>query len=386
MMRPMKFGGEQLLYGTDVLEHLAAIDAEKIMIVIGGGSIERSGYLKRIERILTEAGRQTAVIRGVESDPGFNTVLRGAEQMKSFCPDWILAVGGGSVMDAAKAMWVVYEHPELDTIEKFSARHNNMPQLRLKARMAAIPTTSGTASEVSRSVVISNDETHVKMGASDMQLIPDLVLLDPEATRTAPSHITAETGMDAMTHAVEAYVSGRANIFSDTFAEKSFSLMYGNLAAACKDGDDMEARTGTLIGSAMAGMAFTNVSLGIVHSMAHTIGSYFGIAHGLADAVILPYVVEFNSRDAAAAEKYSRLAELVGKKEEPLSEVIRGLNSEIGIPGGFKALIGDMEKYEESIEAMAKMAEQDGCTKTNPVIPCSEDFCSLFRLVWENQE
>ena len=381
MMRPMKFGGEELLYGTDVLPHLAAVDGERFMIVIGGGSIERSGYLGRVRTILEDAGKKTALIRGVESDPGFKTVLSGAAEMAGFEPDWILAIGGGSVMDAAKAMWVVYEHPELDTLEKFSARHNNMPELRLKARMAAIPTTSGTASEVSRSVVISDDDSHVKMGASDMQMIPDLVLLDPEATRTAPAHITAETGMDALTHAVEAYVSGRANIFSDTFAEKAFRLIMENMAAAHADGDDMDARTGMLLGSALAGMAFTNVSLGIVHSMAHTIGSFFGIAHGLADAVLLPYIVEFNSAAAEAEAKYGALAALAGG-EGSLSGQIRALNDRLGIPAGFRDLVGDKAEWEQNLDAMAAMAEADGCSKTNPVIPDTEGYKALFRLVW----
>ena len=375
-MRPMKFGGEELLYGTDVLEHLSTLSGERAIIVIGSGSIERSGYLKKVMDALRQGGFSVTVFRGVEPDPCFETVLRGVAAMRDFCPDWIIALGGGSAMDAAKAMWVVYENPELDSLEKFSARHNNMPPVRKKARMAAIPSTSGTASEVSRSVVISDKATGKKAGASDMKIIPDLVLLDPNTTVSMPPSVTAETGMDALTHSIEAITSTRANLLSDTLAVKAFQLIMENLPMAWKDGKNLEVREKMLLASCMAGMAFTNVSLGIVHSMAHVLGSIFGIAHGMADAILLPHIVRFNSRNPQTKKRYDELASVVNANDLPVS--LDKLNHDMNIPCYFETLINDEYLYMSKVNEMAEAALSDGCTKTNPIIPTVKEMKDLF--------
>ncbi|QUH29267.1 iron-containing alcohol dehydrogenase [Vallitalea guaymasensis] len=380
MMRPMKLGGEQLMFGQGVLEHLKTIDGKRAVIVTSGDYLIVSGHMAKIQGYLKDAGIESMVIDDVEPDPSFETVYRGAKVMMDYGPDWIVGVGGGSAMDAAKAMWIIYEHPEIDSIDKFEAKHNNMPPLRNKARMIAIPTTSGTASEVSRSVVITNTETHKKSGASDMKMIPDVVILEPDITASMPPKLTAATGMDALTHAVEAYTSTRANMISDVLAEKSVAMILDNLVTAYKTGDDLTARENMLVASCLAGMAFTNVSLGIVHSIAHTVGGLFGIPHGLADAIILPYVIEFNMSDKTAEQRYKKLAGKINK--DSLLEAVKEINEKLDIPTSLKEVINDDKSFNEQLEEIAKLAIADGCTKTNPIVPNVDEMKALILKIY----
>ena len=378
MMRPMKLAGSQLLFGDGCLEHLKSIPTKRAIIVTGGSSMERSGMLAKVEGYLKEAGAKTAVFKNVEPDPSFDTVMRGADAMKSFEPDLIVALGGGSPMDAAKAMWVYYEHPELTTLEEVLTA-NPFPTLRKKARFCCIPSTAGTASEVSRSVVIT--DKGAKHGLGNMEMMPDIAICDPEVTVSMPPRITAETGMDAMTHALEALVSNRANYVSDILAERAIEDIYHTLPKAYENGKDIAAREIMLNASMIAGMAFTNVSLGIVHSMAHTIGSYFHVAHGLADAVILPYIIRYNSADSRAAERYDAMAKKLGG--ENMADMIEQLNRKLGIASRIGELVEDKDAYMAKLDEMAAMAKADGCTKTNPVIPDLEGFKELFVKVYE---
>lgn len=379
MMRPMKLAGSELMFGKGCLEYIKTISAKKAIIVIGGKSMERSGILEKIIGYFKENGAETKVFKGVEPDPCFSTVKKGSEEMKAFEPDLIVALGGGSVMDAAKTMWVYYEHPELKTLnEVLTAKP--FPKLRKKARFLCIPSTSGTASEVSRSVVISDDETGMKHGLGNMEMMPDIAICDPEVTLTMPSHITAETGMDALTHAVEALTSNRANYLADILARAAAIDIVNTLPTACKNGDDLDARETMINASMTAGLAFTNVSLGIVHSMAHTIGSYFHVSHGLGDAIILPYIIEFNSADKRSKQIYDKLAKDLGGTD--LKEIVDKLNAEIGIKPRIKDVVADEEAYMSKLSKMAKAAKADGCTKTNPIIPTPEQFEELFKKVY----
>lgn len=375
MMRPMKLAGSQLMFGEGCLEYLKTLQIKKAAIVIGGSSMERSGMLQKVKDYIKEENGEFIVIDGVEPDPSFKTVKRGAELMMEFGPDMIVALGGGSVMDAAKTMWVYYEHPELKTLED-ALTANPFPKLRTKAQFCCIPSTAGTASEVSRSVVISDDETGMKHGLGNMEMMPDVAICDPEVTMTMPPRITAETGMDALTHAIEALVSTRANYLSDILAEKSALDIIEYLPKAYENGNDKHVREIMLNASMTAGMAFTNVSLGIVHSMAHTIGGYFHVPHGLGDAVLLPYVIRFNSADKRAEEIYTALAKAAGGNN--LTEMVTKLNKEIGIASCLKELIPQEDKFKEVLTKMAKAAKEDGCTKTNPIIPSVEQLEELF--------
>lgn len=379
MMRPMKLAGSELVFGEGCLAYIKTIPATKAIIIIGGRSMEKSGILRKVEAYFSEVGVKTDVFSGVEPDPCFSTVKKGAEKMKEFGPDLIVALGGGSVMDAAKTMWIYYEHPELTTLDDILTA-KPFPKLRSKARFVCIPSTSGTASEVSRSVVISDDETGMKHGLGNMEMMPDIAVCDPEVTATMPPNITAETGMDALTHAVEALASTRANYLSDILAHAAAVDIINNLPIVYSDGSNLNARELMLNASMTAGLAFTNVSLGIVHSMAHTIGGYFHVAHGLADAILLPYIIDFNSADARAKTIYDKLAIDLGGNN--LSEIIRDLNSKVGIPSCLSKIISDKDSYLDKIEEMADMASADGCTKTNPIVPTHEQMIELFKTVY----
>jgi alcohol dehydrogenase class IV len=377
----MKLAGEALLFGAGCLEHLKNIPAKRAFVVTGGSSMEKSGILARVAGYLGQAGAETAIFRGVEPDPSFDTVTRGAAEMRNFSPDLIVALGGGSAMDAAKMMWVYYEHPELVTLEDVITA-NPFPKLRTRARLACIPSTAGTASEVSRSVVITDGG--LKYGMGNMEMMPDIAICDPEVTMSMPPNITAETGMDAMTHALEALVSKRANYVSDVLARQAFFDILNALPAACRDGKDMAARETMLNASMLAGMAFTNVSLGIVHSMAHAIGGLFHLAHGLADAVLLPYVIEFNSGDPAAKRIYGSLAARIGQSD--LFQVVSLLNEKLGIPSALSSLIPDDGEYRARVKEAASLSLADGCTKTNPVIPTLRQFEDLLLLAYNGKQ
>ncbi len=382
MMRPMKLAGSELMFGAGSLDYIKSIHAQRASIVVGGSSMEKSGMLAKVQELFCEAGVQVSVIRGVEPDPSLETVLRGAGEMLEFQPDLIVGLGGGSAMDAAKAMWIYYEHPELKTIEEILPP-NEFPKLRKKARLCCIPSTSGTASEVSRSIVISDNERGVKHGIGNMEMMPDIAICDPAVTMSMPGHITAETGMDAMTHAVEALVSQRANYLSDILAGQAVKDIFTYLPLAYEDGEDVEAREKMLNASMAAGLAFTNVSLGIVHSIAHTLGSFFHIAHGLGDAIVLPCVIHFNEMKSAEARKiYRNLAE--EQKAESFEEGILELNKKLHITDKISALLSEEQKaaYQDKIPEMADMALADGCTKTNPVIPTKEEMEELFKTIF----
>ncbi|WP_114296326.1 iron-containing alcohol dehydrogenase [Anaerobacterium chartisolvens] len=375
MMRPMKLAGTELMFGKGCLEHLKTLKGTKALIVTGGSSMRKSGILQRVIDLLCEAGIKSEVFSGVEPDPFFSTVYSGAEAMKAFGPDIIVGLGGGSAMDAAKAMWVYYEHPELTRLSDI-VPPSPIPKLRNKAILVCVPSTSGTASEVSRSVVITDDETHVKYGIGNMEMMPDVAICDPEVTVTMPPSITAETGMDALTHALEALVSKRANYLSNILSIAAAKDIIRFLPKAYNDGSNVEYREIMLNASMTAGLAFTNVSLGIVHSMAHTLGSFFGIPHGLADAVLLPYVMAFNQAEESAADIYTALAKELGS--DNLISVVKELNSALGIAGSLSGLIKDSAAYMEKLDEMAEMAKNDGCTKTNPVIPTVQQLKALF--------
>lgn len=381
MMRPIKLAGSQLMLGDGCLEFLKDVGAKRAAIVVGGGSMKRSGILDKVIGYLEESGAVTTVFDGVEADPSFKTAIRGAKFMLEFEPDLIIGLGGGSAMDAAKAMWIYYEHPEMTTLEEL-LNAKPFPTLRNKARFCCIPSTAGTASEVSRSIVITGDDG-LKHGLGNMEMMPDIAICDPQVTLSMPAHITAETGMDAMTHALEALVSTRAHYVSDVLAKQAVKDIYDYLPIAYENGKDIHAREMMLNASNLAGMAFTNVSLGIVHSIAQTLGGVYHISHGLADAVILPYIVEYNYSDSRSKERYDEMAVALGKDD--LAEVIFDLNDKLGIPKALKEVIQDREDYYSRLDQMAEIALKDGCTKTAPIIPSVDEMKKLFILVFEGK-
>lgn len=372
MMRPMKLGGSEIIFGKGSLAHLETLKAKKAVVVLSSRLFIDNGIMEIVEGHLRKAGVSFSLFIGVESDPGMETVLRGAEFMRKEQPDAIIALGGGSVMDAAKAMWIFYEHPEVPSLE-FLMDKSRFPKLRNKAIMVCIPTTAGTASEVSRSIVIT--EGGIKYGIGNMEMVPDIAILDPVVTRSLPPRLTAETGMDAMCHAVEAFVSTRANYLSDILAKQAVRDIYTYLPLAYKEGGNLEYREMMLNASMIAGLAFTNVSLGITHSLAHAIGSVFKLPHGLANAVLLPYVAAFNEKSETAKERYRVLAE--GIAESDFVQALLSLNEKLHLPLSLQELLGE-EEIHEKMDMIIELAAKDGCTKTNPVIPDEEGFRGII--------
>ncbi|MEG1060863.1 MAG: iron-containing alcohol dehydrogenase [Oscillospiraceae bacterium] len=380
MMRPVKLAGDQLIWGEGSLSHLATLKGKKACIVLGGHSMQKAGFVDLAKNYLKEAGMETCVFEGVEPDPHFSTVKRGAEFMLQEQPDWIIAIGGGSTMDAAKTMWVFYEHPELEKIQDFMAP-NKVPPLRKKAKFVCVPSTSGSASEVSRSIVITDDVTGAKIGVGDMEMMPDIAICDPLIASTMPKSITAQTGMDAMTHCIEALTSTRAHFLSDILASYAAKEIFEYLPKAFNDGKNLEYRERMLNASMTAGMAFTNVSLGIVHSLAQTLGGMYGLAHGLGDAIILPYIIEYNYSDPRSKAVYEKIAKEFGVDD--LAQAIRDLNKKLEIPITVKEVLNTTdEEYIAKIPEIAAGAFRDGCTKTAPIIPSQESMEELAKLIY----
>ena len=275
-----------LYHGKGSLEELKNLQGKKAMVVVGGGSMKRFGFLDQAVAYLKEAGMEVALIEGVEPDPSVTTVLKGAEKMREFEPDWIVAMGGGSPIDAAKAMWAFYEYP--DTKFEDLCTPFNFPTLRTKAKFCAIPSTSGTATEVTAFSVITDYDKGIKYPLADFNITPDIAIVDSALAETMPKKLVAHTGMDAMTHAIEAYVSTLHCNYTDAVALHAIKMIHKELKKSF-DGC-MTARAEMHDAQCLAGMAFSNALLGIVHSMAHKTGAaYTGdhIIHGCANAMYL---------------------------------------------------------------------------------------------------
>lgn len=360
-----------LYYGKDSLEVLKTLKGKKAILVLGGGSMKKFGFVDKVVAYLKEAGIETQLFENVEPDPSVETVMKGAEAMRAFEPDWIISMGGGSPIDAAKAMWAFYEYPETtfeDLITPF-----NFPELRQKAKFLAIPSTSGTATEVTAFSVITDYAKGIKYPLADFNITPDVAIVDPALAETMPKSLTAYTGMDALTHAIEAYVSTLHTVFTDPLAIKAIQIVNSDLLKSY-DGS-MESREQMHYGQCLAGMAFSNALLGIVHSMAHKTGAVFStghITHGLANAMYLPYVIKYNAKVEEAAVRYAEIANAIGitgTTEEciqGLRDKIVSMNNYMGIPNTLKEFGIKEEEFKEKIAAIAENAVGDACTGSNP--------------------
>lgn len=359
-------------HGAGCLEELKNLRGKKAILVVGGGSMKRQGFLDKAVAYLKEAGMEVELFEGVEPDPSVETVMKGAEAMRKFEPDWIVSMGGGSPIDAAKAMWAFYEYPET-TFEDLCIPFN-FPELRQKAKFAAIPTTSGTATEVTAFSVITNYQTGVKYPLADFNITPDVAIVDPILVEGLPATQVAYTGMDALTHAVEAYVSTLNGPFTDPLALQAIEMVLDYLPASYVN--DMHAREQMHYAQCLAGMAFSNALLGIVHSMAHKTGAAFStghIPHGCANAIYLPYVIKYNAKDAVAASRYAEIARrmgLAGTSEKALinslCEKIDAFNVTLSIPKSLKAFGINEAEFKEKIAKIAELAVGDACTGSNP--------------------
>lgn len=377
-----------LYYGKDALEALKTIKGKKAIIVLGGGSMKKFGFVDKVVSYLNEVGIETQLFEGVEPDPSVETVMKGAEAMRDFEPDLIVAMGGGSPIDAAKAMWAFYEYPEV-TFEQLITPFS-FPELRQKARFIAIPSTSGTATEVTAFSVITDYQKGIKYPLADFNITPDVAIVDPALAETMPAKLVAHTGMDALTHAIEAYVSTLHTTFTDPLALKAIDIVDRKLTKSF-DGD-MEAREEMHYGQCLAGMAFSNALLGIVHSMAHKTGAAFStghITHGLANAMYLPYVIKYNSKVEEAAERYADIAKSIGITAESTTEYVDKLRARIvelndymGIPNTLKEFGIIEEEFNEKIDAIAENAVGDACTGSNPRAIDPATMKKLFSCIY----
>lgn len=391
-----------LYHGTGSLETLKTLTGKKAIVVVGGGSMKRFGFLDKAVAYLKEAGMEVELFEGVEPDPSVEAVMKGAEAMRKFQPDWIVAMGGGSPIDAAKAMWVFYEYPDT-TFEEIITPFS-FPTLRTKAKFCAIPSTSGTATEVTAFSVITDYHKGIKYPLADFNITPDVAIVDPELAETMPKKLVAHTGMDAMTHAIEAYVSTLHCNYTDPLALHAIKMIHNNLKKSY-DGD-MEARAAMHDAQCLAGMAFSNALLGIVHSMAHKTGAaYTGdhIIHGCANAMYLPKVIKYNSKNEEAANRYAEIASFIGlsgatteEKVDSLIAELRSMNDQLDIPQGIKnygksgvkadTSIIDEKEFLEKLPEVAKNAIADACTGSNPRQPSQEEMEKLLKACYYDTE
>ena len=395
-----------LYHGKGSLEALKTFKGKKAMICVGGGSMKRFGFLDRAESYLKEAGMEVRIFDGIESDPSVDTVMRGAAAMIEFQPDWIVAIGGGSPIDAAKAMWIKYEYPEC-TFEDM-CKVFGIPELRKKAHFCAISSTSGTATEVTAFSIITDYHKGIKYPIADFEITPDVAIVDPELTYSMPAKLCAHTGMDALTHCLEAYVSTAASMFTDANALHGIREIHQWLPVSYTG--DKDARQHMHEAQCIAGIAFSSGLLGIVHSMAHKTGAAFEnghIIHGCANAMYLGKAIQWNSRDGRARERYAYVAKeilhLPGETDEQLVEAlvqeIRHMNDQLNIPqgiknyanGGIKAddnaqpvMVSEAE-FKAKLPQIAANAVLDACTPENPRETKAEDFEKILTCCYYDE-
>ena len=393
-----------LYHGKGSLEVLKTLQGKRAMVCVGGGSMKKFGFLDKVVGYLKEAGMEVELFEGIEPDPSVDTVMRGAEAMSKFEPDWIVAMGGGSPIDAAKAMWIKYEYPE--TTFEDMCKVFGLPKLRTKAHFVAIPSTSGTATEVTAFAVITDYEKGIKYPLADFEITPDIAIVDPELAETMPKKLVAHTGMDAMTHAVEAYVSTANCDYTDPLALHAIKMIQSDLVLSYEG--DMEKRASMHNAQCMAGMAFSNALLGIVHSMAHKTGAVFEdmgahIIHGAANAMYLPKVIAYNAKNETAKKRYGVIADemkLGGANDDEkvanLIAFLRGMNDKLNIPQCIKNYGADSYPCEqgfvpenvflERLPEIAKNAILDACTGSNPRQPNQEEMEKLLKCCYYDLE
>lgn len=384
-------------FGENSMENLKNLKGKKAIVVVGGGSMKRFGFLDKAVGYLKEAGMEVELFEGVEPDPSVETVMRGAEAMRKFEPDWIVAIGGGSPIDAAKAMWAFYEYPEV-TFEALCIPFN-FPELRTKAKFCAISSTSGTATEVTAFSVITDYSKGIKYPLADFNITPDVAIVDPELAQTMPQKLVAHTGMDALTHAVEAYVSTVASSYTDALAMKAIEMVTAYLPSSYKG--NKESRAQMHDAQCLAGMAFSNALLGIVHSMAHKTGAAFHegamadqhLPHGCANAIYLPYVIKYNAHDGRAAERYADMARMLGLAGnsnkaliENLCALIDDMNDKLNIPHTLKEFGVDEAEFNAKVDEIAANAVGDACTGSNPRTIDPETMARLFKCTYYGTE
>lgn len=380
----------QIHFGEGSLQRLRNLSCERVFIVTDPFMV-KSGTINRITDELSKAGAKFFIFSNIVPDPPIEVVVQGVELMSQFNPEVVIALGGGSAIDAAKAI-CCFNSKLGDKIGKEIDTSN--------IKFIAIPTTSGTGSEVTSFSVITDKKKNVKYPLISDDLLPDEAILDAELVKTVPDFITADTGLDVLTHAIEAYVSTKANDFTDALAEKAIKLVFDNLLDAYKDGNNMEARMKLHNASCIAGVAFNNASLGLNHGMAHVLGAKFHIPHGRSNAIIMPYVIEYNADlkgfsttdYSVAARRYAEIAKLLGLPSSNVRQAVKSLIAainklmkDLNMPSSLSKAGISLEDFKKEVESMAEIAIEDRCTDTNPRVPKKEEITELFLRIYEGK-
>ncbi|MGD8189514.1 bifunctional acetaldehyde-CoA/alcohol dehydrogenase [Brevibacillus ginsengisoli] len=400
----------RIYFENGSLQYLEKMPNISRAMIVTDNSMVKFGY---VDKVLTQLRKRLdyvhcEIFSEVEPDPSVETVMNGVKMMNNFQPDVIIALGGGSAMDAAKGMWLFYEYPDLsfdDLRQKFldiRKRVYKFPKLGTKAQMVAIPTTSGTGSEVTSFAVITDKTQNEKYPLADYELTPDVAIIDPSLVMTVPKGVTADTGMDVLTHAIEAYVSIMASDYTDALALKAIELVFKYLPRAYKDGKDAVAREKMHNASTMAGMAFANAFLGINHSLAHKLGAEFHVPHGRANSVLLPFVIRYNASKPTkfvsfpkyerfiADEKYAEIARFLGlpasttaEGVESLIKAVKNLAKEVEVPASIQACGVNAAEFEAKVDTLAERAFEDQCTTANPRLPLVKELAAIYRQAYK---
>ncbi|MFZ2360981.1 MAG: iron-containing alcohol dehydrogenase [Anaerolineae bacterium] len=380
------FSSPKVVFGDDALEYLENLQGRRAFFVTDANMLA-FGFVERVQQHLTAAGLESAVFAEVEPNPSLQTVRRAAQQMAEYQPDWIIGLGGGSAMDAAKAAWLLYENPDADP-----AAINPMEEygLRQKARLIAIPTTSGTGSEATWATVLTDTDLQMKLSMGTPELLPDLAIVDSSLTLGLPPRITADTGLDVLTHAVEAYTNTMRNDFSDGMALKAVDLVFKYLPRAYADGADAEARGHMHNAAAIAGLAFGNSMLGLAHAMGHSMGAVLHVPHGRSVGLFLPYVVEFtanggNTRYGDIAHHVRLPAEDEETGTAALVGAIRGLSASVGFATRIQDLGIERAAFEQALPKLVANAEADNQLFFNTRFAESDDLAKLFMCAYEGR-
>jgi alcohol dehydrogenase class IV len=370
------FRSPEIVFGPDALDHLAHLAGQRAFIVTDATLVEL-GVAQRVQKKLGMAGMASEIFSDVEAEPAMTTIRRGAAAMAAYQPDWVVGLGGGSAMDAAKAMWILYENPEIDILavnpfEPFC--------LRQKAKMIAISATSGTGAEVTWGIVLTDPDDQRKVAVGSPQNIPDIAIVDPSLAATMPPGLTADTGMDALTHAIEGYTSTWNNDFADGLCLKAIRLIFEYLPRAVARGSDEEAREKMHNAAAIAGLGFINSMCSLAHSLGHSLGAVYNLPHGRTVGLFLPYTIQFNNRSG-------RPAATAQQGVDSLVQAIRHLAGTIGQPLSVRQATGiSLAELEHSLDKLVENAESDTQIITAVRSPSSEDIRKLFLYAYQGKD
>ncbi|MBP1744580.1 MAG: putative butanol dehydrogenase, nadph-dependent [Firmicutes bacterium] len=376
-MKNLKFGGDAIITGSGSLKYLENYKNMRVFIVTGGSSMFKNGTIDRIKAILVENCCDMYIHSGVKANPDTEDVKAGLEAVNSFKPDVLIAVGGGSAIDLGKVLSIMHENPELD-IEKMASV--KLPDKRKYLKLVAIPSTSGTGSEVTTAAVITYRKHDIKIGLKSMAMIPDAAILDPDITMSMPDNIVAETGMDALTHAVECFINAKVDDFTGCLAKGAIEGILEQLPLSYAE-KTLASREKMHNFQCMAGLAFTNTGLGMSHGIAHAIGGKFGLGHGLTNAVALPYVLEFNSR---SPEVELRLRELTRAAGTDFISAVRELNEKMNVPGTFREAGINERDFFRNFDELVENSMM-GSTRSNPVKISRDEMAGLLRDMYSGR-